>query len=349
MATGIQINGTDIEDLLEKTRDNPDYSGGVVDITPTRPSPFANSGITQSNSSLTPLTHFFEAVLPENEAKLDMSNYIPSITTPLATKGYRPRINPYIRKLVFEVDGTSTIRYYVIKRRNNKLQIYNSVSLSGGFNLVKEIPSSSFPNNVVPSSLYVWICGGGGGGQGGALNDGDGGGGGAIALGYLTVTDSSGAEPSSDDYVIMVYRGGSGGSGRGLLVANGDYGEHGLGSAVFKNGATIFSTGGGRNGYSSIGGTPYIVDYTHTLLAVNGGSNGAGVSMGGTIFGESFSHSSSGGGGGGSIGYGGIDSSSGSGQSGYRGGGGGGGGNVTIFKKSGNGGNGGNGYFALYY
>ncbi|NCB03758.1 MAG: hypothetical protein EOM67_16625, partial [Spirochaetia bacterium] len=196
MATGIQINGTDIEELLEKTRDNPDYSGGVVDVTPTRPSPFANSGITQSNPSLTPLTDFFEAVLSEDEARLDLSNYITSVSVPLATKGYRPRINPYIKRLVFEADGTNTKRYYVIKRRNNKLQIYNSVSLSGGFNLIKEIPSSSFPNNVVPSSLYVWICGSGGGGRGGALNDGTGGGGGAIILGYITLTDSVGAEPS---------------------------------------------------------------------------------------------------------------------------------------------------------
>ena len=361
MATGFKIDNVDLEDMLEITRDNPNYSGGVVDVTSGRPSPFEGSGLTQSNPELTPpLQKFFNDVL-FLDSGLNISDDFPSVSGDLTKKGYRPRINPFIRKTVFEKDGSGTRRHYVIKRREDRLQVYDSTDPSfpyvNSYNLIKEILPSEFPNGVIPHYLYFLISAGGGGGMGGGWNDGIGGGGGAFSLGMMGLTNSYGANPSESDFIFSISKGGKGGGGKwssGLgyegedgtpsyVIFHGEYVNNLNAGESIKTGS-IISGGGANIVYSS----PYL-SYAPILVARKGGDVREGINVNETVFLEQYSHVIPARGsrtdGGHSIGAGGGENQAGSKGSG--GGGGDGGGN--IFNSGDRGGAGGNGYLALYY
>lgn len=372
MPTGFAINNVDLESSCEITRE-----AGTDSLVNFNTSIFKQKEGSTTLNSLVRANRVYQESLdvsdifvqPTIESTEYINGYYQTITVqepiyPICKKGYRPRI---VRgNLLTEVDGEGTRYYYVIKRRDTSVEIYRSIYISHNYSHFRTIPASMFPNSYTPHILFFRMCGGGGGGGGGGVMEGDGGntgatggGGGGIAYGWIEIFNSQGSNPSSEDYVLEIFRGGSGGSW-GTWKSSGGTGQP---SRLIRNGSTLITAEGGR--YVSGSGVTNNSDCPNLLASQSGGNARTGVNFSKSIEGETISWSSAGGssgssggwsadGGGSSIGNGGRGyAKSHSGGSGYRGGGGGGGtGFVTFLVYTStceSGGSGGNGYFALYY
>jgi hypothetical protein len=375
MSTGYKIENNDLENLLEVTRDNPSYSDSVIDITSSKPSPFEDKGYNQSDSSSVPLTKFFSPFNSSYDPGVDISSSYSNVTNLLAKKGHRPRFSELVRSWNFGINGGATIKNIVIKRRSSYLEIFSSsTSITSGFNRIENgiIDASNFPNNNIPHILFFRLCAGGGGGSGGVYIfpylgfSGRSGGGGGIAFGWIPLTETSGANPTADDFIFSIYKGGNGGG----KAQDGNDGEK---SFLYKgSSSTVVATcnggegadqpvsiwpeaSGGKAGASS-GYEAYILK-TQTGGWGKSRGNGEDIlidsvesevlnweSFGGVDFGGGFWQ---GAGGGASIGNGGNGSNA-AGEDGHpgdKGGGGGGGAGGTR----GSGGRGGHGFLELFY
>lgn len=363
MPTNIKFKGKDLEEICEKSRGPEDYLNGRT--YPIDPSYFTPNPKPSTNI-ITPLTSFFEPINANYDPGINLPFYLnfPTAVRKAASKGRRPRILK--AKWFFPIDGTLTKRYYVVKRRNNSLEIYHSTKPNLEFVPYQSIPASSFPDNYVPHVLLFQMCGGGGGGGGGSVielaggNSGaTGGGGGGIAYGWIEIFDTLDSNPTPQDYVFEIFKGGSGGSW-GTWKSPGHPGEP---TKLLKNESVLITAEAGVYGRGA--GVTNNSACPNLLAWQSGGSPKVSVSFNQEIEKERISwyspagKSGSGGhwnadGGGASIGYGGKGyEKSHNGAPGYRGGGGGGGTGFVTFvlynSTAKNGGNGGNGFLAFYY
>ena len=370
MASGISIKideeKTNLDSVLEMSRGNDDFLDGRINPIDTK--------FIKSNDPSTPISKYFQPIDSRFDSGFDISPFIqtynPSVSL-AAKKGHRPRIS-FGNYFFKEIEGTASLRYYVIKRRETGLNIYWSLDRHSGFSHKYSIPASDFPNSYVPHILTFRLVGSGSGGNGGFFTyGGHGGAGGGILYGWVALTDSLSVTPDpSIDTVFRLFRGGVGGN------EDGGYGSYGINSyAFFPN--EILIAGGGvaqTSTHAAVGGS-YSTSGNHFLAGVNGGSItgtnrelyiGDEVNFNATMLKQNISwHSAggyygqesgggisqAGGGGGASLGdgaRGGAESHVG--ESGTRGSGGGGGSGWAWFGASSeDGGPGGPGVLTLYY
>lgn len=366
MPTNIKFEGKDLEEIFEKSRGPEDYLNGRT--YPINPSYFTPNPKPSTNI-ITPLTNFFEPINSTYDSGVDLQSKLnfPIAVRSAASKGRRPRI--LRADWYFPIDGTLTKRFYTVKRRETSIEIYYSTKPNFEFVPYSSIPITAFSGNYIPHVLLFQMCGGGGGGGGGAVIEADGGntgatggGGGGIAYGWIEIFDTPGSNPTSQDYVFEIFKGGSGASW-GTFRSSGRPGEP---TRLLKNGSVLITAEAGVYGRGA--GVINNAACPNLLAWQSGGYPKVSVSFNQEIEKESISwYSPAGGsgdssgwrgwsadGGGASIGYGGRGyEKSHNGGSGYRGGGGGGGTGfftaILYTSTAKSGGNGGNGFLAFYY
>ena len=275
MASGISIlynnEKVDLEEICEISRGSDDYN--LNDRFPPIP-----SGLIKSGEDLTSTDNFLMPLNLELNEGIDLSSFItlPNHVLNLATKkGYRPRI---IKNFLFDsFVGSTTRRYYVIKRRETSIDVYWSTNKFLDYTLNTSFPASIFPNSYIPHILTFRITGGGGGGQGGGYGiGGQGGGGGAIVYFYGRIRNTISGNPTVDDLIFTLFKGGAGGpdeTGTGI---------DGSDTIVEIGGNSLFTAGGGTGGYRntftaeySYEGGEFEGESVNTFLfGVNGGGGG---------------------------------------------------------------------------
>jgi hypothetical protein len=311
MKTGYEINGQDLADLVEYSRDP-----ATDPVAPLASYGFKNTGKDFPVSNIPSQGSFPGTGVNINSYLNSDLGSIP----PLLAKGCRPRFGRYYLNFSRTYVGSSQRKFYYLSRTDTDLYIFQSYSRDSNYSLIERInindPMSNqyldafAPTSItnsgtrnqdyyfgvplsycgIPKYIYAEITGGGGGGAGGVYTTiawvssrysygGSGGSGAGHCLVRIPIgpyRSNYSVRSTSTDYCFSIHNGGSYGDWTGWENRPNNKGSDGTNSYVYyPNGSIMVTAPKGRGGSGYDDPTdPYSLDsatIANSIFSFQGG------------------------------------------------------------------------------